>query len=204
MSKYNNGPMVKLDSIPRNEIDKALDEFSEGSEGLRFCLSIMWSNGLRTAACCSGHESSFQEAYILMDDNVDIYSYLSDELLTSDMVSISLNKDNNQAIHFVGTRKNKEHFFFTLAKDIATGKKQNANLVRNKIGRPINQEWLVHGFVYSMLRDNLQKVGPIKRIKLATLCKQLNEGSMEQQRRVIGDCYKELASVQTESKGFWK
>ena len=55
-----------------------------------------------------------------------------------------------------------------------------------------------------MSGDNLQKVGPIKRIKLATLCKQLNEGSMEQQRRVIGDCYKELALVQTESKGFWK
>ena len=202
MSKYNSGPMIDLNSIPSEEKERALDEFSEGSQGLRFCLSMMWDKGLKTAACCSGHESSFHEAYILMDNGVDIYSYLSGELLSSDMVSISLNRDNNEAIHFVGTQKDKEHFFFLLAKDIATGKKQNAQQVRDKLGRPINQEWLVHGIVYNMLRDNLSKVGPIKRIKLASLCKQLNGGSMEQQRRIMDSCYKELASLQTENRSF--
>ena len=193
---YNLGPMIKLEDIPKEDYEKALDDFSEGVIGLRNCLIIMWKHNLKTIACTPGKENSFKEAYILMDTNVDIFSYLSEDILLSDMVSISCNKDNRQAIHFVGTDENKEYYFNTITRDILTGKKDNARLVQEKLGKPINQDWQVHGIVYGMLKDLIPNVGPVKRLRLFCLCRKLNEGTMEEQKAIINDCYKELANIE--------
>lgn len=114
--------MIKLDDIPKDEIFQALNDFSESSEGLKRCLSVMWKNNLRTIACCAGDEDSFDEAYIMMDENIDMFSYLSDELLFSDMVEISF-KNNSQVIAFIGPSSYKEKLFNILANDIMSGKK---------------------------------------------------------------------------------
>ena len=199
-TKYNNGPIIKLDDIPQEDIIQALNDFSEGSTGLKRCLSVMWKNNLKTLACCAGNEDSFEEAYILMNENVDLFSYLSDRLLLNDMVSISCDKYNRQSISFIGPSTYKEHFFAILADDILSGKKQNVQNIRNKINKPIPQDWKIHGIVYQMMKSMIPTVGPIKRIRLLSLCRQLNESTLEQQKKIIQKCYNELAQVQQQNE----
>ena len=196
ISKYNQGPIIKLDDIPKDELGQALNDFAEGSLGLKKCLSVMWKNDLKTLACCAGNENSFEEAYILMDENNDVFSYLSDEILLSDMVSISCDERNRQLIVFVGPTIYKEQYFNILANDILSGIKHNKQNLKNKIGKPLPQEWKVHGIVYQMMQDLIPKVGSIKKMKIMSLCKRLNEGTLPQQKTIIQECYRELALAQ--------
>lgn len=191
---YNQGPMIKLQDIPSENMSQALKDFSEGSEGLEICLRTMWNNNLETIACCAGNENSFERAYILMDKGVDIFSFLSEELLTNDMVSIT-SKDSRQSISFGGRVQEKEEYFKTLAEDIISGKKDNEHLLQDKVGKPLSEDWTKKGMVYTMLNNAIPKVGPIQRKKLEDLCKALNDGTVEEQDRIMPECYKELASI---------
>ena len=199
-SKYNQGPIINLDDIPSDEINQALNDFSEGSPGLKKCLSIMWKNKLKTLACCAGNKNSFEEAYILMEEDIDFFSYLSDELLLSNMVSIFCDQKNRQSIVFIGPEIYKEKYFNILANDILSGVKHNMKTLNDKIGKPLPQEWKVHGIVYQMMRDIIPTVGPIKRMKIMSLCKLLNKSTLEQQKTIIQECYKELALAQKDKE----
>lgn len=191
---YNQGPMIKLQDIPPEDMSQALKDFSEGSEGLEICLRTMWNNNLETIACCAGNENSFERAYILMDEGVDIFSFLSEELLSDDMVSI-ISKDNRQSISFGGRVQEKEEYFKTLAEDIISGKKDNEHLLQDKVGKPLSEDWIKKGMVYTMLNNAIPKVGLIQRKKLEDLCKALNDGTVEEQDRIMPECYKELTSI---------
>lgn len=197
---YNSGPMFNLDDIPKEDLNRALNEFSDGSPGLKKCLTTMWNNNLKTLACKPGNNDGFDEAYILMEENIDLFSYLSDELLLNDMVAIFHDEYNRQSIRFIGPIIYKERFFNILSRDIITGKKHNEQNLKEKINKPIPQEWRVHGLVFQMLKDLIPTVGPIKRIKLQLLCNQLNEGTIIDQRRIIQTCYRELAMARNEEK----
>ena len=97
-TKYNHVAPIDLDTIPKEELEQALMEFAEGSLGLEKCLREMWKNGLKTIACCAGNNNPYEIAYIAMAEGVDIFSYLSSNLLSNDMVA--LESENNQVIRF--------------------------------------------------------------------------------------------------------
>ena len=100
-TKYNHVAPIEFDSIPDSEKEQALKEFAEGSLGLETCLRTMWDNGLKTHACCSGNDSEYDIGYICMEKGSDVFSYLSEELLSNDM--IFLENEHHQMISFGGS-----------------------------------------------------------------------------------------------------
>ncbi len=152
-TKYNHVAPIDLDTIPKEELEQALMEFAEGSLGLEKCLREMWKNGLKTIACCAGNNDPYEIAYIAMAEGVDIFSYLSSNLLSNDMVA--LESENNQVIRFAGFEENKEKLMLMLAEDISTGKKNNSEQVKEKIGKSINSEWKKEANIYYMRKAGL-------------------------------------------------
>lgn len=152
-TKYNHVAPIDLDIIPAHEREQALREFAEGSLGLENCLRVMWANNLKTHACCAGEQDEYDIAYITMANGVDIFSFLSEELLSSDMVALEFEEDKNrQTIRFGGTKEFKDKLMQRVADDIINGKKSNAHLIQNKIGKGLNSEWLKEGRINSMRR----------------------------------------------------
>lgn len=139
--KYNHVVPIDLDNIPKDEIKLALKEFSEGSFGLETCLSIMWKNNLKTKACCAGEYGDYDEAYILMDEKVDLFRYLSEDLLNNDMVAIEKIYDK-QRISFCGTIDEKEQLLKELANCIMSGKKNHDQLVQKKLKKGYSNIYL--------------------------------------------------------------
>lgn len=147
--KYNHVAPIDLDTIPVNEREQALKEFAEGSIALEKCLRTMWEHGLKTHACCAGEESDYDEAYISMAEGIDIFSFLSPDLLASDMIALE-NDCNRQVIRFGGIREIREHFMQRVAQDIVNGKKDNIYFVQNKIGKSLNEAWRKESRIYHM------------------------------------------------------
>ena len=150
-TKYNHVAPIDLDTIPDHEKEQALKEFAEGSVGLENCLRVMWANNLKTHACCAGEQDDYDVAYIAMADGIDVFSFLSEELLSSDMIALEFEEDQNrQTLRFGGTKEFKDKLMQKVADDILRGKKQNDHLVQNKIGKGLNSEWLKEGRFYYM------------------------------------------------------
>ena len=107
--------------------------FSEGSETLKKCLSIIWQQGIETTSCCKGNHLSINiynkpeincEAYISFTNN-NWQKYLSSEIIKDEDVIIW-----DDAIYYYG--RNNEMFFRMLARDFLTGKKNNSTLLNDK------------------------------------------------------------------------
>lgn len=147
--EYNRVLPIDLDSIPVEKREEALLEFSEGSIGLEHCLRTMWDNGLKTHACCAGHDKINNRAYIAMSPNVDVFSYLSCDLIDNDMVDL-IDSFGKQIIRFNGTKEQTENLFFQLAGDIVQGKKCNNESVREKINKFVfNSQALYNSYILS-------------------------------------------------------
>ena len=140
-NNYNYGEDINLDNIPIDDTECALKDFSEGSCGLEKCLRIMWMNGLKTHSCSSGKNNVFDIGYIVMEENEDIFSYLSEEFLNDDRIRIDL-MNNLQRIRFAGNNSEKEGAMLFLARDIQSGKKKNKDIVLEKIGEPFPNFWV--------------------------------------------------------------
>lgn len=66
---YNDG-MVHVDFYDqKDKFSEMADSFSEGDPLLRDCLLDMWENGIKTEACCKGHDDSYAYISIIIDDN---------------------------------------------------------------------------------------------------------------------------------------
>ena len=141
ISKYNYGEHIDLDLIPIEDTNQALKEFSSGSRGLEICLRTMWTHGLKTYACYPGDRDIFDIGYIVMEENEDLFSYLSEELLYSDGIRISI-EDNRQVIKFSGNTGEKNSEMILLAQNILTGRKRNSNILSKKIGEPFPEAWV--------------------------------------------------------------
>ena len=141
-SKYNYGEAIDLDIIPISDTERALFEFSEGSIGLQKCLRIMWINGLKTHSCRSGMTSPFDIARIVMEENEDVFSYLSNDFLNDERIRIDI-KDDREIIKLAGNNPEKEGALLFLAREIQSGKKKNnKELILNKIGEPYPDSWI--------------------------------------------------------------
>ena len=150
-TKYNHVVPIDLDTIPYYEKEQALKEFAEGSLGLEICLRIMWANNLKTHACCAGGHDEFDIGYISMGNGIDVFCFLSEDLLSSDMIALEFDKDQNrQTIRFGGKKEFKDKLLQKVSEDILSGKKQNDDLIQDKIGKGLNSDWLKEGRIYYM------------------------------------------------------
>ena len=153
-TKYNHIEPIDLDTITIEERDQALKEFAEGSLGLETCLRTMWKYGLKTHACGAAAESDYSIAYISMAVGEDIFGFLSSDLLDSDMIQLD-NHTQNQVLYFGGPKEVKELTMLLVARDITTGKKDNALQVQNKIGKYLNEAWMIECIIHHMRKAGL-------------------------------------------------
>lgn len=157
-TKYNHVAPIDLNTIPNPEKEQALKEFAEGSLGLEKCLRVMWDNNLKTHACCAGEHDDYTIAYIAMSEGIDIFSFLSEELLSNDMIALKFEKiENRQTLYFGGTKELKDKLMEKVANDILTGRKQNNAIVQNKIGKELNSEWSKEGRIYHMKKIGMSE-----------------------------------------------
>ena len=139
--KYNYGEPIPLDSIPISDTNIALHDFAGGSRGLEICLRVMWMHGLKTYSCYPGNKDIFDIAYIVMEENEDVFSYLSEEFLNDEGIRIDI-VDNREVIRFSGNIGEKDSEMILLAQNILTGKKKNSHLLQDKIGLPFPDSWV--------------------------------------------------------------
>lgn len=151
--KYNHITPVELDSIPKEELEQALIEFSEGSKGLEKTLKVMWSHGLKTIACCAGEENYFNIGYICMEKGINVFEYLSEELILNEF--IALEDGEMQIIRFA---RDKENILYHLANDILSGKKDNKKIIKLKINSTFSQKWYEEQKQYYINNKILEKI----------------------------------------------
>ena len=139
-----NKHLVDLKLASDEELQKLLKYFSEGSKELEICLNTLWKNKLYTKACCKGHlleekdwKFPYPNAYISMEDKVDVFSYLSVELIENPLILL-YDFDRCQSIYFFGN--DKEKYILKFAQDILSGKKDNEIYLNNKINKNMNLE----------------------------------------------------------------
>ena len=142
-NKYDHGVHVSLDSIPIKDIELALSEFADGSRALLICLRELWIHGIKTYSSCHGENNSFAIGHIVVEEEEDIFSYLSVDLLENDDRIRIDEIDNRQVIKFAGTTPEKEGAMLRIAKEIQTGiKKGNEKAIEENIGKPFPTEWV--------------------------------------------------------------
>ena len=140
--KYNHGVSIPLDTIPIEDIELALYEFAAGSVGLEKCLREMWMHGLKTHSSYPGSKNSFDVGHIVMEEEEDVFSYLSEEFLNDPRIRIDV-VDERQEIKFAGNSPEKEGALLFLTREIQKGKKKNNYaLVGEKIGEPYPDGWV--------------------------------------------------------------
>ena len=140
-TKYSNRGPIDLDTIPISDTNLALIEFSKGSNGLAICLRVLWQHGLKTYACYPGNSNVFDIAYIVMEENEDVFCYLSETFLNDNGIRINI-VDNRQVVYFLGNKGEKSSEMIMLAQNILSGRKKNSKLVETKIGEPLPTGWV--------------------------------------------------------------
>ena len=139
--KYNCGVHIDLNKIPLEDLERAIDDFSQGSNGLSKCLRQMWICGLKTYSCNPGEQSPFDIGRIVMEKNIDVFCYLSEKFLNNDSIRIDI-IDDREAILFSGSTPEKEGAMLMLTREIQNGRKNNKNIVKEKIGEPYPDSWV--------------------------------------------------------------
>lgn len=134
------GP-INLDEISIDDTNLAIVQFASGSRGLEKCLRIMWQHGLKTHSCYSGGKNVFDVGYIVMEENEDVFCYLSEKFLSNDGIRIDV-ENNRQVFKFLGSENEKSSEMILLAQDILSGKKYNNELVKEKIGKSFYDSWV--------------------------------------------------------------
>ena len=145
MSSYNNGKTILLDSVDKSELNQAAIDFSEGLESLKQCLLCMWSNGLKSKACCKGYHgestSIMNASYILMQQGSDLFSFLSSEIINSPYVELKMYQDGTQSISIYGEKR--DEILHKITEDIFSGRKNNR--IETKI---VSSQVRVSSYVY--------------------------------------------------------
>ena len=141
-TKYSNRGPINMDDIPISDTNLALVEFSKGSNGLAICLRVMWQHGLKTYASYPGSNNVFDIGYIIMAEDEDVFSYLSEDVLRPGSGIFIDVIDNRQRIKFIGNEGEKSSEMISIAQSIISGKKSNSKLVEEKIGEQLPTGWV--------------------------------------------------------------
>lgn len=140
--KYNNGVHINLDDIPIADLEIALHDFSEDSNGLEKSLRALWMNGIKTYSCRSGRNDPFAIGHITFEEGEDAFSYFSEALVRDPRVRISV-LNERQMIEFAGRNSEKEWALLFIARDILTGKKKNKEAIEEELNKPYPKgEWV--------------------------------------------------------------
>ncbi len=190
-TKYNHVAPIDLDTIPMEEREQALMEFAEGSKGLEACLRAMWGKCLKTHACCAGNDDLYETAYIAMSKNVDLFSYLSLDILRDELVKIEETK-NGQAIYIAGKPEHIENTFYLLAGSILSGKKNNDKEVKEKIGKEFPLSWIKEANAYHMLENGYTDEEIAFHIRGLELNWIMAHGTVEEMKKILPE-YREYA-----------
>ena len=140
-TKYSNRGPISMDLIPIEDTCLAIEEFSHGSISLCMCLRAMWQRNLKTHSCYADVTEPYDIAHITMEKNVDIFSYLSPVIIDDDMIQIDV-EDDREVIRFAGNKARIEAGILSLIRDIQKGKKRNSKEIKEKLGKPFQEEWM--------------------------------------------------------------
>ena len=161
-SKYNfNNKVIDLNTIPLEDLNTALKDFSEGSPGLEECLKVLWKMGLKTRSCCKGDHvfndidsgSLLGEAYITFEPGMDLFSYLSSEIISNE--NVALTYENFQTITIYG--QDKEKILSQIAQDVLSGKKNNHELIKAKLNKDVSNKTKMDSFIYRLFINGFKE-----------------------------------------------
>lgn len=138
---YSGKGHINLDDIPISDTNLAIVQFAKGSRGLEICLRTLWQHGLKTYSCYPGSKNVFDIGYIVMEEDEDVFCYLSEDFLNDDGIRIDID-NNRQVFKFMGSANEKSSEMIHLAQDIISGKKKNEELIETKIGEPFPDGWV--------------------------------------------------------------
>lgn len=172
MTNYND-KTIDIDSILKNEILKAIHVFAEGSEILEECLKQLYNNGLKTVGCCKGYHKidaiSFMQnkldyeklsncifpAYIGFEKNIDVFSFLSKELINDSNVVLVLNRVCT-SIYFVG--ENHEKLMWKFLNDLKSGRKNNRIDLLKKMNQCNTPLFWYKSFLYGLTKSGFSDI----------------------------------------------
>lgn len=147
MKKYNISVPIDINDLSKEEKEEAVKEFAEGLIGLETCLRTMWETGLNTSACCAGTHNPYESAYIMMERKVDLFSYLSEETLKEEMLKLEC-FGKIEIIRVAGNIDKKNEILLKVANDLLSGKKDNKELVTEKLKQDFPLWWTSEKHAY--------------------------------------------------------
>ncbi len=130
----NYGSVVELANFKEEDIRFKLKQFSEGSSSLEKLLNVLYDLNITTIACCKGSHLTIEtdnlpgvrtKAYVMFKGN-EWLSYLSDATIKNKDIII-----DDKSINYYG--KNNNFFFEMLLDDFKSGKKDNIELINDKL-----------------------------------------------------------------------
>ena len=140
----NHKVLIDIKKLPIDERKELAEFFSEGSKTLGMALRTLWNKRLYTIACCKGHLFGERDwmfsrmySYIAFDKDINVFQYLSDELLSNPYVAIGT-FDYHQAIYFFG--RNRDDYMLKFISDIMNKKVINSKYLSSKMNRPLDYE----------------------------------------------------------------
>jgi len=133
---YNDG-YEHIDFYDKKEdYNDIAEQFSEGDTKLKDCLLELWSNNIKTAACCKGHDNSSAYISFIIDENsFDLiratteYLYLQNGKIELDFINSK--KDYNTFIVYMIGEEDKNNYFKFINNYL--NNKININISNNKI-----------------------------------------------------------------------
>ena len=84
------------------------------------------------------------EAYISFEPGINIFDYLSEEIIKNNNVELS-DTNNKQTIYFYG--KDKDMLILLLTEAVLSGKKENNQLIQEKLEKQVDKIVLIESFI---------------------------------------------------------
>ena len=162
---YNYGQPISIDNLNKDDWIQAATDFSEGLDSLKQLLLCMWENGIKTFACCKGYHyinnsqngplDILYPTEIVLQQNNDVFSYLSEEIINSPYVKLGFEFEK-QLIYIYGEKR--DEILQKIIKDILSGKKNNIIIYKEPQSK-IRVESYVYGLRINGFSD--EEIEPI-------------------------------------------
>ena len=192
MEKYNYGMPTDIKQLSEAEQYAAIKEYAEGSPELEDCLLVANKNGLHTRTCCRGYHKieNIQEfitnylkhmpddlalgrcincPYIGFEKSANIFEYLSADFINNPNIILNSN-EYDDCIRFSG--ENAYELIRELTKEIKSGKKNNHELIQNKLAQKKSIEFFYNSFMQGLIRSGMSndEISIIKRDLFFNAC----------------------------------
>lgn len=141
-NKYDFDKHIPLDTVQIEDLELFVTTISRGSVGMMKCIREMFIHGLKTYSCYPGSKNSFDIGYIKMEEDEDIFAYLSEPFIFDPRIRID-EVDGMQRIRFAGNKPEKEGALLFLTREIQRGiVKGNEEAIKKKLGEPYPDGWV--------------------------------------------------------------